>query len=64
MKEEFEDTKGVIRIRMEEQTTRWPKRKRTKGQTTKMLLFLHFECFHQLLFVVSRHSQDTKPDNT
>jgi hypothetical protein len=25
MKEEFEDTKGVIRIRMKEQTTQWPK---------------------------------------
>ena len=43
--EEFEDTKGVIRIckpknrqhngqKTEEQTTQWPKRKRTKGKTT------------------------------
>jgi hypothetical protein len=34
-KEEFEDTKGVIIIRIyieEEQTTQWPKEK--KGQTT------------------------------
>jgi hypothetical protein len=31
LKEEFEDTKGVIRFRKKGQTTQWPKE---KGQTT------------------------------
>jgi predicted component of viral defense system (DUF524 family) len=35
IKEEFEDTKGVIRIRIskKDKTIQWKKEKRTKGQT-------------------------------
>ena len=36
--EEFEDTKGVIRIRKEGQTTQWPKE---KGQKDKQLSAKH-----------------------
>ena len=32
--EEFEDTKGVIRVRKSKNRTQWPTAKRTKGQTT------------------------------
>ena len=34
MKEEFENTKGVIRIRKSKDENTMAKRKRTKGQTT------------------------------